>query len=80
VLGFMEMIGGVLVLGRVATPDVPANQAQTQMNLSIAHFHAFLAQVLVCYRELDLVQVAAFLWHRLPLYSFHGSNQVTSVT
>jgi hypothetical protein len=27
VLGFVEMLGGVLVLGRIATTDVPANQA-----------------------------------------------------
>ena len=62
----MEMFGGVLVLGRIATAHLSANQAQAQVDPGVSHFHAFLTYVLVGLSDLDLIKVAAFFWHRFP--------------
>jgi hypothetical protein len=43
VLGGVEMLGGVLVFGVIATADVPANEAKAQMNPAVAHLQTFLA-------------------------------------
>jgi hypothetical protein len=45
VFGFMEMLGGVLVLGGVAAADVAAFEAEAQVDPSVTHFQAFLATV-----------------------------------
>src|SRR6185312_13237145 len=42
-LGVMEMLGGVLVLGLVATADMAAGSADAQMQPFITHLEAFLA-------------------------------------
>jgi hypothetical protein len=39
------MFGSVFVLGRIAAADVPADQAQPQMDPRIAHLQAFLAAI-----------------------------------
>jgi hypothetical protein len=60
----VEMSGGVLVFGRIATPNVPADQANPEMNPRIAHGEAFLAPV-GCARSdvADLIEVGAALTH-----------------
>src|SRR5215469_394916 len=42
-LSRMKMLGGVLVLRRIAAADVPADAAQSQMHPAIAHLQALLA-------------------------------------
>jgi hypothetical protein len=58
----MEMLGGVLILRRVAAADVAAFQTQAQVNPGVAHFQAFLAAVRVRFHRTDLIEVRAS-WH-----------------
>jgi hypothetical protein len=58
-LDAMEMFGGVFVLRRVATSDVPAGEAQAQMYPGIAHLHALFADAFIRARNLDLIQMLA---------------------
>jgi hypothetical protein len=39
----VEMFGGMLILGGIAAAHVAADQAQAEMDPSVAHFQAFLA-------------------------------------
>jgi hypothetical protein len=71
VLRFVEMLGGVLVLGRIAAAHVSANEAQAQVDPGVSGFHAILTHVLVCVSELDLVKVVAFFRHRFLLSENH---------
>jgi hypothetical protein len=41
--GLVEVLGGVLVLGRIAAADVTADQAQPQMDPGVSHLKALLA-------------------------------------
>src|SRR5260370_7716837 len=43
VLGGMEMLGGVLIFGRIAAPHVPAGEAQAQGYPLVPHLQPFLA-------------------------------------
>jgi hypothetical protein len=43
VLGAVEMLGGVLVLGRVAAADVAALHAQAEVDPGVAHLQALFA-------------------------------------
>ena len=42
-LGLMKMLGRVLVLGRVTTTDMAADETFPQMNPGITHLQALLA-------------------------------------
>jgi hypothetical protein len=64
VLRFVEMFGGVLVLGRVAAPHMSADETQTQVNPGITRLYAVFAYMLVRLFDFDLVQVRAFFRHR----------------
>jgi hypothetical protein len=55
----MEMLRRVLVLRRIATAHVPALQTKPQMDPGIAGLDAILANVLVRFGELDLVNMSA---------------------
>src|SRR5205823_5760088 len=46
-LGGMEMLGGMLILGRIAAAHVAAGQAQAQVHPSVAHFQTLLASARV---------------------------------
>jgi hypothetical protein len=41
----MKMLRRVPIFGIVATPDVPARFAQTQMNPIVAHFQTFFTAI-----------------------------------
>jgi len=41
--GLVKMLGGVLVLGRIAAADVTADETFSQVNPGIAHLKALLA-------------------------------------
>ena len=43
VLGLMEVLGGVLVLGGIAAAHVAADEAFAQVHPGVAHLQAFLA-------------------------------------
>jgi hypothetical protein len=57
----VKMLGGVFILRRIAATDVPAYHAHAQMDPGVAHFHALFTDVSVSGRELDLIQMLAFL-------------------
>jgi hypothetical protein len=65
--GVVEMLGGVLVLGRVATGRMSADQAHTQVDPSIASLNAVLTRMLVGLSYFDLVKVSASFGHRFLL-------------
>ena len=46
-LGAMKMFGGVLVLGGVTAPHMPALHAQAQVHPGIAHLQALFATLCV---------------------------------
>jgi hypothetical protein len=63
VLGFVEMLGGVLVLGRVATAHMSTAEAQAQVYPGVARLNAVLANMLIGFCDFDLVQVGACFRH-----------------
>jgi hypothetical protein len=66
-LRFVEMLGRMLVLGRVAAANVSASEAQTQVNPRIAGFGTVLTHMFIGFSDLDLIKVGAILWHRFLL-------------
>jgi hypothetical protein len=59
VLGGVEMLGCVLILGGITASDVSAGQTKAQMNPSIAGLQALLATVGVRRNLMDLFQMCA---------------------
>jgi hypothetical protein len=57
----------MLVLGRVATGRMSADQAHTQVNPRIASLNAVFTHMLVGLSYFHLVKVSAFFGHRLLL-------------
>jgi hypothetical protein len=53
--GFMKMLCGVFVLRGITTTDFPADHANTQMNPTVADFHALLAALRMRLDILDLI-------------------------
>ncbi len=78
-LGFVEVFGGVLILGRVATPHLPTDEAQAQVDPCIPHFHALFADMFVGFSKFDLVEMGAFGWHWFLQGKSSIIRQVTSV-
>jgi len=68
VLHGMKMLGGVFVLGRIAAADVAAAQTQAQVHPAIPHFQAFFASLRLWFYLLDLIEMRAFISHRLPRF------------
>jgi hypothetical protein len=63
VLGVVEVFGGVLVLGGVATADVSADEAHAEVDPAVAGFEAFLAAFGVGTDVVDPVEVRTFDCH-----------------
>jgi len=53
----------MFVFGIVTTADMPADQAQPQVNPAIAHLDTLLAHVRIRLRDRDLVKVHTLLCH-----------------
>jgi hypothetical protein len=62
-LGFMKVLGRMLILGRVATADIAANHTHAQMNPHVAALNALLAHVGSRLFYFNLVKVSAKLGH-----------------
>jgi hypothetical protein len=60
---FVEVLGRVLVLGRIAATHMPARQTQAQMHPRIAHLDAFFANMYVGVLNLNLIQMRALILH-----------------
>jgi hypothetical protein len=63
-LGVVKVFGRVLILGRVATGRMSADQAHAQVNPRIASLNAVFAYMLIRFFYFDLIEVSAFFWHR----------------
>jgi hypothetical protein len=78
--GVPKMLRSVFVLRRIAAAHLPAHHAHPQVNPGVTHFHAFFTDVYVGGRDLDLIQVLAFLRHfRLPIIPQSNSFQFLSI-
>jgi len=55
----MKMLGRMLVLGRIAAANLPANHAKPQMHPGVAHLYTLFAHMLGGVLDLDLIQVTA---------------------
>jgi hypothetical protein len=62
-LGAVEVLGGMLVLGRVATADMTALETQAKVNPGVACLNAVLADVRVGFGELYLIKMIASIGH-----------------
>jgi hypothetical protein len=62
----VEVLGGVLVLGGVATANVAAFAANTEMHPGVAHFEALFAALAVRLHVLDLDLMRAGFTHEAP--------------
>ena len=60
----MKVLRGVLVFGRIAATNVPADEAQAQMHPAVPHLHALFTNMLAGLANFNLVEVCAFFWHR----------------
>ena len=79
-LGLVKMFRGVLVLGRVATAHMSTAETQTQVNPSVAHLNALLADMFIGFCDFDLVQVSTCFRHRfLQEMNLEFLGQVTYV-
>jgi hypothetical protein len=63
VLRFVEMFGGMLVLGRIAAAYVPTNETQAQVNPRIAGLNTLLTHMFIGFSYLDLVKMCTFFRH-----------------
>ena len=72
-LGLMEVLCRVLIFRRIATAHMPAFKAQTQMDPAIATFEALFANVLVCGRKPDLVDMCTLGHNLSPMHNFVAS-------
>jgi hypothetical protein len=59
----VKMLGGMFILRRVTATNLPAAQAQPQMDPGVAHLHTFLADPDTGGCEFYLVQMSAFARH-----------------
>jgi hypothetical protein len=69
----MKMLRGVFVLGGIAAAHVAADQAQAQVNPSVAHSQTLLASICMRLDILDLIQVRALV-HEVPLSAYPAGS------
>jgi len=55
----MKVLSRVLVLGRITAADLPAGQAQSQMNPGVADLKALLASAFIGVFDFDLIEMFA---------------------
>jgi hypothetical protein len=67
-LCFVEMLGSVLVLRRVAAANMPARQAQPQMYPGVAGFDTVLTHMFIRFSYFDLIKMRTFFRHRYLLH------------
>ena len=58
--GFMKMLRGVFVFGRIAAANVSANHAEPQVNPRIAGFEALFAAICMWLDVLNLIHMRTF--------------------
>ena len=78
-LYLLEMLGGMLILGRIATAYVPTYEAQAQVHPGVSGFHALFADMRFGGFNLDLIEVCTSVVHIDVSQKTVISGQVTSV-
>jgi hypothetical protein len=68
----VEVLGGVLIPGRIATTDVAADHAQAEVNPSVTHLQALFAAATMRFYFVNLVRVRTWA-HPAPPAVFSGS-------
>jgi hypothetical protein len=66
-LRFVEMLGRMLVLGRVATANVSATEAKTKVNPRVARLGTVFTHMFIGFSDFDLIKVGAIFSHRFLL-------------
>jgi hypothetical protein len=70
-LGVVEVLGRMFVLGRVATGGMPADEAHAQVNPGVAGFYTIFADMFIGFSYFDLIEMGTFLWgHHFLLKQF----------
>ena len=72
--GVVKVLGGVLVLGRIATGCMSADHAHAQVNPRIASLNAVFTHMLVGLSYFDLVEVSALFGHRFLRFYTEANN------
>jgi len=64
----VEVFSGVLVFSGIATADVPAGFAETQVNPTVMHFETFFAALGLGLGVMVLIEMGALshVWFRPP--------------
>jgi hypothetical protein len=62
-MDMMKMLGGMLVLRRIATPHFAAHHTHAQVNPIVANLDAILAHVHIGRGDFNLIQMLAFTRH-----------------
>jgi hypothetical protein len=75
-LRFVEMLGRMLVLGRVATANASAREAQTQVDPRVARLGTVFTHMFIGFSDFDLIKVGAIFWHRFLLCLLMNVSQV----
>jgi hypothetical protein len=72
-LRLVKVLCGVLVLGRIAAANMTTDEAQAQMDPSIANLDTLFTYMCFRFAELDLIEVLAFLHRQLRRFDNQGS-------
>jgi hypothetical protein len=67
----VKMFGGMFVFGRVAAPNMAANQTKAQVDPFVSHPEALFTSGFVRTRNFDFIQVSAGFIH---FFSFPDPN------
>jgi hypothetical protein len=62
-LRLMEVFCGVPIFRRIATADLPADEAHAEVDPFVACFRALFTDVLVGFSDFDLIEVGTWLCH-----------------
>ncbi len=72
----VEVLGGVPVLGGIATSNVPACQTEPQVHPGVASLEAFFAALLIRTLDLDLIQMLAGFTHTVQCRKDFGAAAI----
>jgi hypothetical protein len=73
----VEVLCGVLVLGRIATSYVTARQTEAQVHPTVAGFEAFFAALFAGMPDLNLIQMLAGFTHTVQCRKDNRYNETS---
>ena len=71
-LGRMEVLGSMLIFGRIATTDVPATQTQAKVHPPVAHLQTLFTTSGMRFDVLDLIEMRTLIHRFSPLGGCSG--------